>query len=507
MKKISVPTDQDELAKLLHIYFYGSFPCLKVDGRYVAYDSLTQEDRYGPEPDPLNVITQHLLGEEIWATRATIKDSDLKRAYFAAIDVDTEDEALLAQVKDNVDDTYGEIYNWERSTSGAHAWFIFEGSMSRDILTRLVDLLPTLPPELQRTICARIPNEQNPIRLPYPGAYKPPTSFASSELRIVEAEDIARLLGIHVSEVEHDPVDLPVRVTHNGLPGLRASKRKKSSGTTSNNLWDCYEPESLRTQVDRLLMVPPVDGDLYHTLIHRGLMTKTIAAYGEEDGMKLLEEWIGTGSPAEVNARTADLRRYHSSDLRKGYWTVNGPLCPPALRAYFEVGIFESELSSITTDTIRHEVEAVLYILCVCHVVADHLCLNEWWVGQRDLSKMLHSMGFAAYEYTESGRARVAARLAHVTDGGKLPAFQSRRGANQYLATRFRLNSGYEWLLDLLPQRLLDVIRGIPKGGRHQAAGAIVSNTNRPPTEKKQSAEEDELGGLSPEAIPWDEVR
>lgn len=512
MKKISVPTNQDELAKLLHIYFYGSFPCLKVDGRYVAYDSLTQEDRYGPEPDPLNVITQHLLGEEIWATRATIKDSELKTAYFAAIDVDTEDEGLLARVKDQLDETYGEIYNWERSTSGAHAWFIFEGSMSRAVLVDLIQLLNGLSPKLQKAICAQCPKKKQAIRLPFPGAYKPPTSFASPELTIIEAEDIARLLDIEVSEVEHDPSDLPVSVMHDGTPPPQAIQEATSSeGSTSVSLWDSYQPGLLKAEVDRLLSTPPVDGNVYHTLIRHGLLSKTIAAYGSDDGLNALENWIRTGNPAKVTERIDDLHKYRKADVQNGYWTITGPLCPPALREHCKAGLFKSELSFITSDSIRHEVEAVLYIMCVCHVVADHLCLPEWFLSVRQLSEMLRAMGFEGYEDPEeTGRKKAGRRLSWVVDGlGKnaFPAFTISKRSTAFAARRFKLNPEYKWLLDLLPEGLMEVIQSIPKGGRHQAAGTIVSNINCPHVEKEQSGKEDELEGPWFGPIPWDKVR
>jgi hypothetical protein len=514
MKTISVPTNQDELATLVHKLFYGSFPCRRNPrGRgYVAYDGKKKKDRVGLEPDPIAVIEQHLSGETTWATRATIMDSDLKKAYFAAIDVDTTDESLLTEMKKKLDETYGPVYNWERSESGVHVWFIFEGSMSRAVLVDLIQLLNGLSPKLQKAICAQCPKKKQAIRLPFPGAYKPPTNFASPELTIIEAEDIARLLDIKVSEVEHDPSDLPVSVMHDGTPPPQAIQEATSSeGSTSVSLWDSYQPGLLKAEVDRLLSTPPVDGKVFHTLIMCGLMSKTIAAYGEDLGMTSLESWIKSGNSAKVSERIGNLREYCKADVERGYWTVSGPLCPPGLRDHFSPGLFEDKLDFIKSRRIRREAEGVLYILCVCHVVAEHLCLSEWFLSTRDLSEMLRAMGFEGYEDPEeTGRKKAGRRLSWVV--GELgenafPAFTISKKSTAFAARRFKLNPEYKWLLNFLPEGLMEVIQSIPKGGRHQAAGTIVSNINLPHVEKEQSGKEDELEGPWFGPIPWDKVR
>ena len=514
MKKISIPEDQNELATLVHKFFYGSFPCRrKTRGRgYVAYDRKKKQNRVGLEPEPLSVITEHLSGETTWATRATIMDSDLTKAYFAAIDVDTTDESLLAEMKRKLDQTYGPVYNWERSESGVHVWFIFEGSMSRAVLVDLIQLLNGLSPKLQKAICAQCPKKKQAIRLPFPGAYKPPTSFASPELTIIEAEDIARLLDIEVSEVEHDPSDLPVSVMHTLTPPPQAIQEATSfEGSTSASLWDCYRPNLLRAEVDRLLSTPPVDGKVFHTLIMCGLMSKTIAAYGEDLGMTSLENWIKSGNSAKVNERIGNLREYCKADVERGYWTVSGPLCPPGLRDHFSPGLFEDKLDFIKSRRIRREAEGVLYILCVCHVVAEHLCLSEWFLSTRDLSEMLRAMGFEGYENPEeTGRKKAGQRLKQVVkELGKnaFPAFTISKKSTAFAARRFKLNPEYEWLLDLLPEGLMEVVQSIPKGGRHKDTEAPNSSAQHPPTAKPKSSQQpDELGGLSPGAIPWDEV-
>jgi len=514
MKTISVPTNQDELATLVHKLFYGSFPCRrKTRGRgYVAYDGKKKKDRVGPEPDPIAVVKQHLSGETTWATRGTIMDSNLTKAYFAAIDVDTTDESLLTEMKKKLDETYGPLYNWGSSQSGVHVWFVFEGSMSRAVLVNLMELLPEVSPGLRKAICAQCPKNKQAIRLPFPGAYDPPTKFDSSELKIIEAEDIARLLGIEVSAVEHDPSDLPVSVMHDGTPPPQAIQEATSSeGSTSVSLWDSYQPELLKAEVDRLLSTPPVDGKVYHTLIRHGLLSKTIAAYGSDDGLNALENWIRTGNPAKVTERIDDLHKYRKADVQNGYWTITGPLCPPALREHCKAGIFKSELSFITSDSIRHEVEAVLYIMCVCHVVADHLCLPEWFLSVRQLSEMLRAMGFDGYEDPEeTGRKKAGQRLKQVVkELGKnaFPAFTISKKSTAFAARRFKLNPEYEWLLDLLPEGLMEVVQSIPKGGRHKDTEAPNSSAQHPPTAKPKSSQQpDELGGLSPGAIPWDEV-
>ena len=257
MKEIAVPEDQDALAALIHTFFYGSFPCRKnSSGRdYIAYDGKTEAERSGPEPNPMDVIRQHVAGEKTWATRATIKDSDLMKAYFAAIDVDTTDEELLQEMKAALDETYGPLYNWERSQSGVHVWFVFEGSMSRRVLMRFMELLPPLSPQLKKRIDVQYPMAEQAIRLPFPGAYDPATTFESSHLRILEAEDIAGLLDIEPAEVEHDPTDLPVSVVHDSATCPRDYWGKHNSTTSS--LWDTYTSNTLFKHIIFFLWLYP----------------------------------------------------------------------------------------------------------------------------------------------------------------------------------------------------------------------------------------------------------
>ena len=517
MREIAVPEDPDALAALIHKYFYGSFPnyhMIKDDGGkgYISYDGKKESERSGPEPEPMDVIRQHVAGKKTWATRATIKDSDLRKAYFAAIDVDTTDEKLLQEMRGKLNKTYGPIYNWERSQSGVHVWFVFEGSMSRAVLLQFMDLLPSLSPKLQKRLDVQSPKKQQAIRLPFPGAYDPPSTFDSSHLKILEAEDIANLLGIEPTVVKHDPTDLPVSVMHDSATCPRDywGKKNNINSSTTSSLWDTYTPQYLKAEVDQQLGIPPVDSAVYSTLIMEGLLAKTIAVYGEKNGLMALESWIRTGTPEKVHERIADLHKYHRADAQKGYWTISGPPCPPALLDYYEFGLFESELGFISRSDIREEAGAVLYILCVCHVVAEHLSLNEWYLSTRQLSELLKHMGFEGYEDVDEGGRKKAGRiLSWVVEGlgeNDLPVFQITKDSTQYAARRFSLNPDYESLLDLLPESLMKQIQAIPNYGRKKAAEAAKNEKNLNDKKRRQSQQDDEFGGLLEGAIPWDQV-
>jgi len=457
----------------------------------------------------MDVIRQHVAGKKTWATRATIKNSNLKKAYFAAIDVDTTDEELLQEMKTKLDETYGPIYNWERSQSGVHVWFVFEGSMSRAVLVRFMELLPPVSPELKEATCVQCPKHNSAIRLPFPGAYDPPSTFDSSHLRILEAEDIASLLDIEPAQVEHDSDDLPVSVMHDSATCPREYKGKNNNinSSTTSILWDTYTPQHLKAEVDHRLEIPPVDGKVHHTLIHCSLLSKTIAVYGDKEGMEALESWIKTGTAQKVEVRIGDLHKYHSSNAQKGYWTISGPPCPPALLDHYEPSLFESELGFIRRSDIREESGAVLYIMLVCHAVAEHLSLNEWFLSTRQLSELLSHMGFEGYEdVEENGRKKAGRRLSWVVEGlgeNDFPAFQVTKESTQYAARRFHLNPDYERLLDLLPESLMKQIQAIPNYGRKRAAEAAKNEKKLQDMKKQQSQQDDEFGKLLEGAIPW----
>jgi len=200
MNRIDIPEDKDDLQRLIENYFYGCFPNYQIpvpNGKqYRPYYCWGKWKRADPEPVPYEITSEQVEGEAVWGTRAA--DGDW--AHFAALDVDTTDESLLKDLEAALDRTYGPIYNWERSGSGVHVWFCWEGKTKLSIAKAFIELLQ-VPAKPKKLIDIRYPSARTVLRLPFPCLYDPVPHFRSNEIIVLSQEDIHEVLGRNAIEV------------------------------------------------------------------------------------------------------------------------------------------------------------------------------------------------------------------------------------------------------------------------------------------------------------------
>lgn len=326
MKPIGIPTDQDELHRLIETYFYGCVPNYQIplpEGKK-KYWPYYYSNRWKPgdaEPVPCEIISEHVEGERTWASRAT----DGEWAYFAALDVDTTDEGLLNDLEAALDQTYGPIYNWERSGSGVHVWWSWEGKIPLPLGIAFIELLE-VPVEVKEVIDLRCPTHNNCIRLPFFSLYDPVPHFRSNETKVICQEEMQQVVERHGIEIDDDMAECnrlygakpatPIKYPHaadqlaviNDLYRIYRDKESRRDGEAneaglSSSEDECTCPReygaekkrddlilrdtyriSLRELVDIALSQAPEDGKVYDKLIKKNVLAMTIASYGGRRG-------------------------------------------------------------------------------------------------------------------------------------------------------------------------------------------------------------------------------
>jgi hypothetical protein len=470
MKTIPMPKSREERIDVIERYFYGSFPHFQEWDRdskqYPAFhvlDGFTREQ----EPEPRIVIAEHVDGTRTWASRAVSSEG----AHFAALDVDTTDAAALANLRECLDEVYGEgSYNWEqREGTGVHVWFLWDGVVTLNWGKALVQLL------LERAIGCEIdrkyPTERVPLRLPFPGEYDPMPSFRDDELHILESDDLDRIIGERQDKKSSDsgpgvrrsvpthptqykgPAPLNIIGSNNRETGPQEATVR---GYTPEKL--TYGKQStLKQTVDDLLSTRPEDGGVYDLLITRHLMWNCIAVYGEETGLAALRNWICRGNRSKISERLNDLNRYYSNNVRKGYpLPITTPLVSQIDLSHFTTAMFDDQLRFLRRQDIRLKVSRCLFAMLVCEWRFRRSELSEWWISHRDLAVAL---GYDA----ENGRKCAERHLNWiVADRGatQLPVFIIAKEHNFVKANCYRLNPEYEFLLDRLPD-----LPVLPPGG------------------------------------------
>lgn len=480
MKEILIPAQRDLLTNLIQTYFYGCFPYFQIrkdDGSrsYLTYDYHSDGYTRGKEPQAHAIIQDHIAGEDTWAVRAVQDD----RAHFAALDVDTTDENLLDELKQKLDETYGSIYNWERSQSGVHVWFLWEETIELSLAIDFISLLE-LPPKLESVIDIRYPKEAKVLRLPFPGSYDPPSSFTSDHLVVLEKEDIEGLVGAQ-SQSQQTSSSLSSSDIYRGSSqrireavirtNILSGKNPKQNYPTMLSNPSSYDPEEprqelLKSEVDRFLLTDPEDHHVYEKLIGENLIANTISVYGEKMGLRLLEGWIDKGSASHKSRRIRELHAYHRNNQRNDWKPLNGALCRPEDMEHFQFGMFGDVLKlddalkyvgKEKKEQIQENAEQVLYILLVSEWVArEHN--RKANVDSQKLIPFISTRQLAWLmeldDVDESGRRQAGTARSYLTYGDKsskensLGIFQVVEQATEFKSPRFVLNPEYEHLLD-----------------------------------------------------------